>query len=66
MCVPRFDGDPVFCDDTRAEGRFGVEQQDCVSIAQAYERDTTLVRRLAGCPRIMCAKRLSRSSDDTI
>jgi hypothetical protein len=46
MCVPRFDGDPVFCallDDNRAEGRFDIEQQD-VSIMQAYERNTAILR----------------------
>jgi GH15 family glucan-1,4-alpha-glucosidase len=47
MCVPQFDGDPVFCallDDNRAEGRFDIEQQDCVSIVQAYERNTAILR----------------------
>ena len=47
MCVPRFDGDPVFCallDDDRARGRFDIEQEDCVSVIQAYERNTAILR----------------------
>ncbi len=47
MCVPRFDGDPVFCallDDDSDQGRFDLELQDCVSITQAYERNTAIVR----------------------
>ena len=47
MCVPRFDGDPVFCallDDDSDQGRFDIELQDCVSITQAYERNTAIVR----------------------
>jgi len=45
--VPRFDGDPVFCallDDDSEQGRFDIELQDCVSITQAYERNTAIVR----------------------
>ncbi len=47
MCVPRFDGDPVFCsllDDGSAGGRFDIELQDCASITQAYERNTAILR----------------------
>jgi len=47
MCVPRFDGDPVFCallDDDRPQGRFDIEQQDCQAITQAYERNTAILR----------------------
>ena len=47
MCVPRFDGDPVFCallDDDSDQGRFDIELQDCVSITQAYERNTAILR----------------------
>ncbi len=47
MCVPRFDGDPVFCallDDDREKGRFDIELQDCASIVQAYERNTAILR----------------------
>ena len=46
-CVPRFDGDPVFCsllDDDRPQGRFDIELQDCASITQAYERNTAILR----------------------
>jgi GH15 family glucan-1,4-alpha-glucosidase len=47
MCVPRFDGDPVFCallDDGSDGGRFDIVLQDCVSISQAYERNTAILR----------------------
>ena len=47
MCVPRFDGDPVFCallDNDSEQGRFDIELQDCVSITQAYERNTAIIR----------------------
>jgi GH15 family glucan-1,4-alpha-glucosidase len=47
MCVPRFDGDPVFCsllDDGSTGGRFDIELQDCASITQAYERNTAILR----------------------
>jgi GH15 family glucan-1,4-alpha-glucosidase len=47
MCVPRFDGDPVFCsllDDGSEGGRFDIVLQDCVSISQAYERNTAILR----------------------
>jgi hypothetical protein len=47
MCVPRFDGDPVFCallDDDREKGRFDIELQDCASITQAYVRNTAILR----------------------
>ena len=47
MCVPRFDGDPVFCslmDDDSRTGRFDIEQHDCVSVDQAYERNTAILR----------------------
>jgi GH15 family glucan-1,4-alpha-glucosidase len=47
MCVPRFDGDPVFCallDDDSDQGRFDLELEDCASITQAYERNTAILR----------------------
>lgn len=47
MCVPRFDGDPVFCallDNDRSQGRFDIEMQQCRSITQAYERNTAILR----------------------
>ena len=47
MCVPRFDGDPVFCallDNDSSRGRFDIEMHDCTSIDQAYERNTAILR----------------------
>ena len=47
MCVPRFDGDPVFCsllDDDSTGGRFDIELQGCISITQSYERNTAVLR----------------------
>ena len=36
MCVPRFDGDPVFCsllDDDSSEGRFAIEMENVATIS---------------------------------
>ncbi len=47
MCVPRFDGDPVFCsllDADSQEGRFDVELEQCASIEQQYLRNTAILR----------------------
>jgi GH15 family glucan-1,4-alpha-glucosidase len=47
MCVPRLDGDPVFCalvDNDSGAGRFDIEQHDCISIVQTYERNTAILR----------------------
>jgi GH15 family glucan-1,4-alpha-glucosidase len=47
MCVPRFDGDPVFCallDRDAPRGRFDIELEGCASIEQAYEHNTAILR----------------------
>ena len=47
MCVPRFDGDPVFCsllDNDSREGRFDVELEQRTSIRQHYLPNTAILR----------------------
>ncbi len=47
MCVPRFDGDPVFCsllDDDSDDGRFAIEMENVASVSQAYLRNTAILR----------------------
>lgn len=47
MCVPRFDGDPVFCsllDPEHPGGRFAIELEGCASIEQSYLRNTPILR----------------------
>jgi GH15 family glucan-1,4-alpha-glucosidase len=47
MCVPRFDGDPVFCsllDADSQDGRFDIELDQVVSIRQDYVRNTAVLR----------------------
>ena len=47
MCVPRFDGDPVFCsllDKGSADGRFDMALVECTSIEQHYLRNTAILR----------------------
>lgn len=46
-CVPRFDGDPVFCalmDDGASEGRFDVALVDGRVVEQDYVRNTAVLR----------------------
>ena len=47
-CVPRVDGDPVFSallgvDEPTREGFWGIDLEDCVSIDQAYIRNTPIL-----------------------
>ena len=47
MCVPRFDGDPVFCalaDDNSTNGRFDIALVDGAVAEQAYVRNTAVLR----------------------
>ncbi|HEY0878345.1 MAG TPA: trehalase-like domain-containing protein, partial [Zeimonas sp.] len=47
MCVPRFDGDPVFCsllDDDSSDGRFAIEMENVATISQEYLRNTAILR----------------------
>ena len=47
MCVPRFDGDPVFCrllDDGRDGGRFAIEVEDRASVQSQYVPNTPVLR----------------------
>ncbi len=47
MCVPRFDGDPVFCnllDAGKPHGTFAIELEHCVSIEQDYLSNTPVLR----------------------
>ena len=47
MCVPRFDGDPVFCallDGNSREGRFDIELEQRTSIKQHYLANTAILR----------------------
>jgi GH15 family glucan-1,4-alpha-glucosidase len=47
MCVPRFDGDPVFCalmDDDARFGRFDIAIEDGEVVQQAYERNSAVLR----------------------
>jgi len=46
-CLPRFDGDPVFCsllDDGSADGAFAVELEGMVRSEQAYDDGTAILR----------------------
>jgi len=49
MCVPKFDGDPVFCSllrgvaELREDGAFAVEMVDAVRSEQEYIRDTPVL-----------------------
>jgi GH15 family glucan-1,4-alpha-glucosidase len=46
MCVPGFDGDPVFCSLMQPAcggGRFGIDVEHCVSIEQAYLPNTAML-----------------------
>lgn len=46
MCVPRFDGDPVFCsllDDGSSEGCFAIEMENVATISQQYLRNTAIL-----------------------
>src|SRR5512139_2792185 len=47
MCVPRFDGDPVFCsllDGASHDGRFDVELEQRTAIRQHYLKNTAILR----------------------
>jgi GH15 family glucan-1,4-alpha-glucosidase len=47
MCVPRFDGDPVFCallDRNSPHGRFDIELERCAGIRQHYLKNTAILR----------------------
>ena len=47
MCVPRFDGDPVFCsllNGDSPEGRFDIELERRTSIRQHYLKNTAILR----------------------
>ncbi|HEU4621308.1 MAG TPA: glycoside hydrolase family 15 protein [Burkholderiaceae bacterium] len=47
MCVPRFDGDPVFCallDSTRKDGCFAIDLDHRVRVEQAYLRNSPILR----------------------
>jgi GH15 family glucan-1,4-alpha-glucosidase len=47
MCVPRFDGDPVFCsllDADSRDGRFDLELEQCTSIEQRYLPNTAILQ----------------------
>ncbi|WP_085317095.1 glycoside hydrolase family 15 protein [Derxia lacustris] len=48
MCVPRFDGDPVFCallDGVEAaRGRFAIDIENCAAVEQDYLRNTPILR----------------------
>ena len=47
MCVPRFDGDPVFCsllDADSRDGRFDIELEQRTSIRQHYVKNTAILR----------------------
>jgi GH15 family glucan-1,4-alpha-glucosidase len=47
MCVPRFDGDPVFCsllDSDSPDGRFDIELEGRTSIRQHYLKNTAILR----------------------
>jgi GH15 family glucan-1,4-alpha-glucosidase len=47
MCVPRFDGDPVFCsllDGSSRDGRFDIELDQRSAIRQHYIRNTAIFR----------------------
>src|SRR5512136_1432324 len=47
MCVPRFDGDPVFCsllDADSRDGRFDIELEQRTSIRQYYLPNTAILR----------------------
>ncbi|MCU0950580.1 MAG: glycoside hydrolase family 15 protein [Burkholderiaceae bacterium] len=49
-CVPRFDGDPVFCalaDDNAREGRFDIALEGGAVVEQAYERNSAVLRSVA-------------------
>jgi GH15 family glucan-1,4-alpha-glucosidase len=48
MCLPRFDGDPVFCallqsGDRSEQGYFGIDMADFASSEQRYERNTAIL-----------------------
>ncbi|HTE41848.1 MAG TPA: trehalase-like domain-containing protein, partial [Steroidobacteraceae bacterium] len=48
-CLPRLDGDPVFCSllrDTDESGYFSVELQGNVSSEQRYERNTAVLETI--------------------
>jgi len=47
MCVPRFDGDPVFCallDRNSPHGRFDIALEAGAVVEQAYERNSPILR----------------------
>jgi GH15 family glucan-1,4-alpha-glucosidase len=49
-CVPRFDGDPVFCalvDDDATHGRFDITLDGGAVSEQAYERNSAVLRSVA-------------------
>lgn len=50
-CIPRFDGDPIFCslldghpDERSIEGGFSIELEGCVRTEQEYVRNTAILR----------------------